>query len=478
MPSTHTPVLPVPTTAQLQRVRWSLVAMFGLFGIVQTSWMGRLPSVRESLGISAGQLGTLLVVGAVGSLVGVTLTGTIIVRFGSRATLVLGMVGTMAGFTLVGLATALGDVALFSAGLLVNGLVVAATNIPINLEAARVEKQLGKSILPHVHASFSVGALLGSAVAATTSTLGMHVVWHIVGVAVVVTVGRALLIRPGTELADQPVRAVRPAAGDGADMRKVQRRHGAGSAMKAWTERRTLLIGLVILAASMSEGAAANWLNLGVVDGFATREAVGAAAYGTFVVAMLAVRLLGAGLIDRFGRVAVLRVSGVSALVGLLAFGLSPSLPLAWAGIVLWGLGAAMAWPLGTAAAADDPTRAAARVSVVGSFGSIASLSMPPVLGLLADSWGVRHALLVITVAMVISLAAAGQVRAEKGAADPAGAPEATLTDAAPDRTPTAVAAVDVRHASGAAPLQQQGEGLDDADVAVEPVHAEEVVGV
>ncbi|WP_162616483.1 MFS transporter [Xylanimonas allomyrinae] len=187
----------------------------------------------------------------------------------------------------------------------------------------------------------------------------------------------------------------------------------SGGALRAWTEPRTLLIGLVLLAATMSEGAAANWLNLAVVDGFATREAVGAIAYGTFVVSMLTVRLLGAGLIDRFGRVAVLRVSGVSALLGLLAFGLGPSLPFAWAGIVLWGAGAAMAYPVGTAAAADDPSKAAARVSVVGSFGSIASLSAPPVLGLLADSWGVRQALLVITLAMVISLAAAGQVRPE-----------------------------------------------------------------
>lgn len=204
---THTPALhatttataPItPTRAQLQRVRWSLVTMFGLFGIVQTSWMGRLPSVRESLDITAGQLGGVLVIGAVGSLVGVTLTGAIIVRFGSRATLRLGMVGTVVGFALVGAGTALGSVPLFSAGLLLNGLVVAATNVPINLEAARVEKLLRTSILPHVHASFSVGALLGSAVAAATSTFQIHVAWHIVGVALLVTVGRAVLI-VGTE---------------------------------------------------------------------------------------------------------------------------------------------------------------------------------------------------------------------------------------------------------------------------------------
>ena len=431
-----------PPNAQLQRVRWSLVTMFGLFGIIVTSWMGRLPSVRESLGISAGQLGVFLVVGAIGSLVGVTLVGSVIVRHGSATTLRIGMVGALAGFTLIGTGTLLGSLPLFVGGILVNGLTAPATNVSINLEAARVEKLLGKAILPHVHAAFSVGALFGSGVAATTSTLNVHVAWHIIGVTALVTLARLVLIGPGTELQDVPERAARRVVSDtvsnagslsdggtrgrrGVRGRRDARGAAGGSVLRAWGEKRTLLIGLVLLAASMSEGAAANWLNLAVVDGFATREAIGAMAYGTFVVSMLSVRLLGAGLIDRYGRVAVLRVSGVSAFLGLLAFGLGPSLPLAWAGIVLWGAGAAMAFPIGTAAAADDPSRAAARVSVVGSFGSIASLSAPPVLGLLADSWGVRHALLIITAAMIVSLAAAGQVRPEQvagrgGAARPA----------------------------------------------------------
>lgn len=422
MPSAVPPAVPVssaPPLPQLQRVRWSLVTLFGLFGIIATSWMGRLPSVREALDISAGQLGVFLVVGAVGSLVGVTLVGSVIVRLGSATTMRVSMIAALLGFSMVATATVVGSAPLFIAGILVNGLGVPGTNVPVNLEAARVEKLLGKAILPHVHAAFSVGALLGSGIAAMTSMFHIHVAWHIAGVAVVITAGRLLLIGPGTRLQETPQRVLRAAAAasdssvhDGGAA--ARRGAGGGSVLRAWGEKRTLLIGVVLLAASMSEGAAANWLNLAVVDGFATREAIGAMAYGTFVVAMLTVRLLGAGLIDRFGRVVVLRVSGVSAFLGLLAFGLGPSLPVAWVGIVLWGAGAAMAFPIGTAAAADDPSKAAARVSVVTSFASIASLSAPPVLGLLADSWGVRQALLIITAAMVVSLAAAAQVRPEK----------------------------------------------------------------
>jgi MFS family permease len=172
----------------------------------------------------------------------------------------------------------------------------------------------------------------------------------------------------------------------------------------------------------MSEGAAANWLNLAVVDTFKTPEAVGALAYGTFVVAMLTVRLVGPNLIAKLGRVTVLRLSGLSALLGLLAFGLGPVLPIVWVGIVFWGAGAALAWPIGTAAAADEPLKAAARVSVTNSMASMASLSFPPILGFLSDSWGIRNALLLITAAMILSIAVAPNAReVEAATGSPAG---------------------------------------------------------
>ena len=256
---------------------------------------------------------------------------------------------------------------------------------------------------------------------------------QLVIVTALVALARVFLIRPATifapenqatvsaevaaEVADAPAgSATEPAAAHGvtaAPATPPARRRGAGlrTALSAWREPRTLLIGVVLLAASLSEGSAGNWLSISMVDGFAVREAVGAMAYATFVAAMTVFRFAGTGLIDRFGRVAILRASGVSALVGLLLFGLAPGLPLAWFGIVLWGCGAALANPIAIAAASDDPAHAPARVSVVTSFISFGSLTAPPVLGLLADTIGGRHALLTITVAAVLSIVLAGWVR-------------------------------------------------------------------
>ncbi|WP_264029082.1 MFS transporter [Cellulosimicrobium sp. SH8] len=393
--------------AVVSRARWALMVQFGLFGVIGASWMSRLPSVREALGITASQLGLLLVVGGLGSLVSVVSAGAVVARFGSRTTLVVATVGNVVGFGLVALGTGTGGVVLFAAGAFLNGVCGALTNVPINICAASVEQHVGRAILPHFHAAFSIGAACGALVAAVFSWAHVGITAQILVVTLAVTVTRAVLIAPATALA--PDRVDDGAAPSAA----TSPRRGAGvrAALAAWREPRTLLIGLVLLASSLSEGSAGNWLSIAVVDGFEVREALGAVAYGTFVGAMTVFRFAGTGLIDRFGRVSVLRASGVSALVGLLVFGLAPSLPLAWVGIVLWGCGAALANPVAIAAASDDPAHAAPRVAVATSFSTVAMLTAPPLLGLMVDQVGARHMLLVICAATVLSLAVAGQVR-------------------------------------------------------------------
>ncbi|MFS0705132.1 sugar MFS transporter, partial [Cellulomonas sp. 179-A 9B4 NHS] len=234
----------------------------------------------------------------------------------------------------------------------------------------------------------------------------------------------------------------------------VRVRRGAAriaSALDAWREPRTLLVGVVVLAAAFSEGAANNWLSLAVVDGFGSTEAVGGVVLGVFVASMTAVRLLGTRLLDRYGRVAVLRASGAASVVGLLVFGFAPTLPLAGAGVALWGLGAALAVPIGIAAASDDPLRAAGRVAVVSAFASVASLVAPPVLGLAAEAVGARHALVLITAAMIASVVVAPSVARDAGrgtvGGGTAGGTPADVTPA--DVTPADVVGADASGAGG-----------------------------
>jgi MFS family permease len=410
------------------RARWQLVGIYVLTGLMFSSWMARLPSVRAALGLSTAQVGMVLLAASVGALSAVVVSGAVHARLGSRRQLVFSAVVISAGYLVIGLGPTFGARWLLVLGVVVNGVGVALANLAMNVESGRIERAFGRTVIPQFHAGFSAGAVVGSVLGGACSALGVPVEAQLAAVAVLGLVWRLTAVRAGVVLpatvvasaggAAEPTAtavapadaAVAPAGDDAGRVRTVPRPSGAaGRSSGPWRERRTLLIGVIAMAASLSEGTANNWLSLATVDAFARPEAVGAMVLGVFIGSMTLVRALGTRLIDRFGRVAVLRVSGVVALTGLAGFGLAPTLPAATVAVAAWGLGSALAVPIAMAAASDDPTRAAGRVAVVSSFATVASLTAPPLLGLAAESLGARHAMLAVTVALVASVAVAGR---------------------------------------------------------------------
>lgn len=399
----------------------------------------------------------MLLVGALGSLAATLLAGHVTSRLGG-ALVLRGTAGGLAlGYVAIGLATVTGSVALLVLGVVLQGASFAFVNVTINVESAGVERRLGRTVLPQLHAMFSIGAVLGAGVAAAASHLGAAVLGQLlvagaVGLLVqlacvpgiVHDTRRSAPRSGGVGAPPAPVTVDAPGGqgrGEGSTTAPV--RDGAAvrvgavrAALGAWCEPRTMLLGLIVFAAALSEGSANQWIPLAVVDAFASPEALGASTLTAFTVAMTIVRLLGSRLLDTFGRVAVLRVSGLVSIAGLALFVLAPVQPVAFVGAALWGAGAALAVPVTIAAAADDPARAATRVAVVTAFTSVARLVAPPVIGALGELVGIREALAVIALGLVVSVLLAGQARAVPATdpTDPTVPPTAALPGPVPNR--------------------------------------------
>jgi len=156
------------------------------------------------------------------------------------------------------------------------------------------------------------------------------------------------------------------------------------------------------------------------VDGHRTSEVLGAVGFGTFVTAMTIGRLSGVAALERFGPVAVLRMTALLGLGGLLLVTLASSLAWVLAGALLWGIGASLGFPVGMSAAASThgsaPASAAARVGVVSSIAYTAFLAGPPLIGVLAQHAGILHALFVVLGALAIGLLASPAARPLPGA--------------------------------------------------------------
>ncbi len=138
---------------------------------------------------------------------------------------------------------------------------------------------------------------------------------------------------------------------------------------------------------------------------------VGTLGFAVFLAAMTTGRWFGPGLLDRYGRVAVIRALAVLALVGLVLFVFGPSTPVAFAGAVLWGCGTSLGFPVGMSAGADDPARAASRVSVVASIGYCAFLGGPPLIGFLGERFTVLKALTAVAVLLALAALITGNIR-------------------------------------------------------------------
>jgi fucose permease len=390
--------VPPGDPGEVRRARNAVATAFTLAGFAVATWIARIPNVRDALDLTPGQLGTVLLVGAVGSVIALPTAGPVINRVGAARTVAGAAVLAGAGLALAGLgAGSLASVVAVAAGLFAVFFGASAWDVAMNVEGAEVERRLGRTLMPRLHAGFSLGTVIGAGLGAAAIAVGVPVPVHLgaVGLATAaVAVGAARRFLPA---------APPPAAGEPAAARP--------SVWSAWRESRTLLIGVLVFAFALGEGIAYDWLALGLIDGFGVSAATGAIGFAVFVTAMTACRMLGTAAIDRYGRAVVLRVTAGLAAAGVLAVVFGGSLPVALAGAAAWGVGTALGFPLGMSAAAADPRRAAVRVSVVSSIAYTAFLAGPPLLGGIGDRVGVQRALLVAGVAMLIGAAVAGVAR-------------------------------------------------------------------
>jgi fucose permease len=381
-------------TRRVERARVAVGATFTINGFAVASWIARVPAARDDLELSAAQLGLLLLCMSVGSVLALPASGPVVHRFAPARSALGACVLAVTGMAVLGGGLTLAAAPLAGVGLFMLGTGIAIWDVSMNVEGADVEQRLGRAIMPRFHAGFSLGTVAGAAAGAGAAALDVPLALQLVITAVLVLAAQAVVTRSFL-----PVHA------------PEDEEAGTSGVGRAWRERRTLLIGLLVLAFAFTEGSAYDWLAVALVDGYGTDGALAAVGFGVFVAAMTVARLVGTSLLDRYGRVAVLRISAGSALVGVLVFVLAPTVPLALVGTVLWGVGAALGFPVGMSAAADEPERAAARVSVVSAIGYTAFLAGPPLIGFLAEATGILRALLVVLGVLALGILAVGAAR-------------------------------------------------------------------
>jgi predicted MFS family arabinose efflux permease len=367
-------------------------AAFASAGFAFASWASRIPQVKQRLELDPAQLGLLLLALAAGAVIALPLSGAVVGRFGSRRTVATMAVLGGAGLVIVALGYRIG-VAPVVVGLFMFGMATGTWDVAMNIQGAAIERGLGSAIMSRFHAGFSVGTVAGALSASAIVALEIGVTAHLLAVGLVIAIGVPFAVQAFVPDHDEDER---PAARD---------------SLTAWREPRTLLIGVFVLAFAFSEGAGNDWISVATIEGYGADPVVGTLALAAFLTAMTAGRWTGPALLDRYGRVPVIRALIVVALAGVALFACGPSTPLAFAGVLLWGAGVSLGFPVGMSAGADQPALAAPRVGVISTIGYCAFLAGPPLVGFLAQHSTVLHALGAVLVLLALAGALTGSVR-------------------------------------------------------------------
>src|SRR5262245_19405987 len=348
-------------TRSLRPSRLALATVFFVNGLVLASWVPHIPAVKDAHALSDGALGFVLLAMAAGAVLALPPAGWLVGRLGSRRVTSLAALvcGILLPLPLVSPSVPLLVLALFFLGA-GNGTL----DVAMNAHAVALERQYERPIMSTFHGLFSLGGVVGAAIAGGAMQAGIGDQVHVTAAAAGCVVA---------------VLGVLPWLGPSPAMR------GGGPAFVR-PPRMLLGLGLLAFAGLLAEGAMADWTAVYLRDALGTSAAVAAAGFTAFSLAMAAGRFGGDRLAARLGPDRLLRGSATLAAVGLAGGLLAGRAIAAIAGFGLVGLGISNVIPILFSAAGRvrgvPPGTALAAVATTGYFGFLAG---PPLIGLVAE---------------------------------------------------------------------------------------------
>jgi len=342
---------------------------FFLYALVLAGIFPRLGDLQLKMGISEGTLGAVLIGFALGSQISLMFAGQLIERFGFRNIFLLGI-------PLLGLAefaaTLVSTPFAFFLCLVIGGIAIGAIEIIVNLEADRTEHLLGKRIMNRSHAFWSFGFFSAGIVSAAITQIGIDPATHLLGMTIIATVLTFILFWDFT-----------PAPSRSSDEEPSPKFVKPTSAI--------LLIVAFTLSAMLLEGAGADWSVIYMRDTFHTPPFISGLALAIGALTQAVVRYFADSFVDRHGPVKIARILIATLGVGVIMVIFAPHPLVALIGFALMGAGTSVVFPLAMSAAAQRTDRpAATNVAALAQLSFFTFLIAPPVLGFIAEHFGIR----------------------------------------------------------------------------------------
>jgi fucose permease len=260
----------------------------------------------------------------------------------------------------------------------------------MNAQAAAIETAYGRPIMSSFHAAWSLGTFAGVGVGTIALGAGLDLAPQLALITAATLLATPLLGRPllRDDQAAEGHRIVLP-----------------------WGNRRLLLLGGIMFAALLCEGAAADWTAVYLRDSLSAPVELAGLGYASFAIAMFVGRAFGDRWVARYGGalvVGTLAAAGAVALVAVLLLG--QPIP-ALLGFAVFGLGVAVIVPVCFSAAAAGGGHPGHSIAAAATAGWVGFLLGPPVIGWVAHATSLPLALGLLPILCVLIVLGARQLR-------------------------------------------------------------------
>ncbi len=375
--------------------RAAVSLMFLLNGFMVGCWAPKIPEFAERLQLTKFELGLMILVFGVGSLVMMPLAGAQIAVRGSRVVVRAFAVLLLPMILALTLAPNIWTAAI---ALFLFGGFIGAMDVAMNANAVSVEKSMRRAIMSSCHAFWSLGGLLGSAIGGLLISR-----WGVLGHAEASTAIAVLFLVVAWPMVfgDQP--------------------HPDEAKPKAKMPMIPLpwLLGIVALFCMVPEGAVLDWSALYLGQEKGASVALSGFGFAAFSATMATMRFAGDFVRDWLGAVRTLRVCTIFAIVGMLTAALAPNAEVAILGFALCGIGISNMVPIAFSAAGNIPgLQPGIGISVVTTLGYSGMLVAPSAIGFAAEHVGFSPVLMALPVLLLVVLALSSLARYADGIGD------------------------------------------------------------
>lgn len=352
----------------LKRIRWAVSLFYFAMGLCSATWASRIPDLKTALQLSESDLGTILFAIPLGQLLAMPFSGRLVARYGSHRLILIVMVLYAFMMTNIGLATSALQLSLV---LFIFGIFGNMTNISVNTQGVYAEGLYKRTIMSSFHGAWSTAGFTGALIGLAMLALELPPYTHFIIVFGIVLTIMALNFRFLIK----------------AKLKKSLEKK------KLFTKPDSTLIwlGVIGFCCMASEGVMFDWSGVYFKDVVLAPGPLVIVGYTSFMIMMATGRFIGDKLIFKFGRKRVMQISGVMISAGLFTSVLLPYLIPSTIAFMVVGLGVSTIVPtVYSVAGKNQSVTPGEALTIVSSVSFLGFLMGPPVIGYIAEAFGLK----------------------------------------------------------------------------------------